>query len=435
VATRLSDSRVYRHLWTAPELDALFDEPQRIRCWLGILQALAAAQAAAGLIPSSAAAAIADLDADALDLEYVAERTRATAHSTLGLIDGLRRLLPDDVHRYVYYGATVQDVTDTWFGLVMRDVGRLCAERLAALRLALLDLARAHRETVMAGRTHGQPGAPVTFGFKVAGWADEVGRHLARLAEGDERWSTGQLAGAVGTLSFFGTDALAIRRDFCARLGLGVPAISWLTSRDRVAEFGHTLAMVCAFLARIGGEVYELQRPEIGELREPRPAGGVSSITMPHKRNPEASEHLATLARLVRSQSGVLLEAMDQQHERDGRGWKSEWIALPEVCELTVVALNLALQLVSGLEVGSDRMRANVDALGSEHLLARLAERIGKHRAQALLQEALRGDGATPASRIAATVGGVSAEDVAGWLATVELGAAGAQVDAVLGAP
>ncbi len=134
--------------------------------------------------------------------------------------------------------------------------------------------------------------------------------------------------------------------------------------------------MVCAFLARIGGDVYELQRPEIGELREPRPAGGVSSITMPHKRNPEASEHLATLARLVRGQSGVLLEAMDQQHERDGRGWKSEWIALPEVCELTVVALTIAQQLLAGLEIDAVRMRANVDALGeplrSEHLLARL---------------------------------------------------------------
>jgi len=433
MATRMSDSRVYRHLWTAPELDVLFDEPQRIGCWLGILKALAAAQAQAGLIPSAAAAAIEDLDAGALDLDFVAERTRATAHSTLGLIDGLRRLLPDDVHRYVYYGATVQDLTDTWFGIVMRDVGRLVAARLVQLRQTLLGVAVEHRGTVMAGRTHGQPGAPVTFGFKAAGWADEASRHLARLAEGDARWSTGQLAGAVGTLSFFGADALAIRSDFCRRLGLGVPAVSWLTSRDRVAEFGHTLAMVCAFLARIGGEVYELQRPEIGELREPRAPGGVSSITMPHKRNPEASEHLATLARLVRGQSNILLEAMDQQHERDGRGWKSEWIALPEVCELTVAAVNLALPVVTGLEIDPARMRANL-ALGSEYLLVRLAERVGKHRAQALLQDALLARSGF-SQRIASEVDGVSPEEVDGWLATVELGTAEAQIDAVLATP
>ena len=63
-------------------------------------------------------------------------------------------------------------------------------------------------------------------------------------------------------------------------------------------------------MARIGLEVYELARDEIGELREPAPAGAVSSITMPHKRNPESAEHLDTLARLVRSSSAVLLESM-----------------------------------------------------------------------------------------------------------------------------
>ena len=57
-------------------------------------------------------------------------------------------------------------------------------------------------------------------------------------------------------------------------------------------------------LARIGNEVYELQRPEIGELREPTTASAVGSITMPHKRNPELSEHLVTLAHLSFVRSG-----------------------------------------------------------------------------------------------------------------------------------
>ena len=108
-------------------------------------------------------------------------------------------------------------------------------------------------------------------------------------------------------------------------------------------------------LARIGGEVYELSRPEIAELREAPPRGGVSSITMPHKRNPEGSEHLDTLSRLVRAHACLLLEGMDQQHERDGRGWKAEWVSLPEVCELTVTALDLARRVVDGLEVNPER--------------------------------------------------------------------------------
>ena len=100
----------------------------------------------------------------------------------------------------------------------------------------------------MVGRTHGQPGAAITFGFKVAGWADELRRHQDRLREGRRRWAVGQLAGAVGVLGFYDDDGLELRRRFCAELGLDDPGISWLTSRDRIAEFAHVLAMVCATL-------------------------------------------------------------------------------------------------------------------------------------------------------------------------------------------
>ncbi|HWN35015.1 MAG TPA: lyase family protein, partial [Pseudonocardia sp.] len=265
MATRLSSSRLYAHLWGTPELDGVFDEPAMVASWLDILVALARAQASLGLIPAASAEAIAAAArVEKLDLDYAAEQTRLTGHSTLGLIRALLRVLPEDVREHVYLGATVQDVTDTWFGLVMRDVGGIVWRDLRALEDRLLELAATHRDTVMAGRTHGQPGSPITFGFKVASWADELRRHLDRLREGRPRWLVGQLAGAVGVLGFFGADGPELRARFCAELGLADPGISWTTSRDRVAEFGTVLAMVCGTLGRIGGEVYELSRPEIG---------------------------------------------------------------------------------------------------------------------------------------------------------------------------
>jgi adenylosuccinate lyase len=249
----------------------------------------------------------------------------------------------------------------------------------------------------MVGRTHGQPGAPISFGFKAATWADEVRRHLERMGDGQSRWLVAQLAGSVGGLGFFGADGIALRAAFCAEIGLGDPGISWLTSRDRLVEWSQVLAAISGTLARIGGEVCELQRPEIGELREPAAADAVSSITMPHKRNPERSEHLDTLNRLVRANAGTMLEAMVQLHERDGRGWKAEWIALPEVCLLTGAGLQLTIEILSGLEVDTERMAANVagqaDSINSEQVLAALTPQLGKHRAQARMQEALHGDG------------------------------------------
>jgi adenylosuccinate lyase len=394
VTARLAESAMYGHLWGTPAVRAVLDERGRLQGWLDVLTALARAQADCGLVPQAAAERLATVTVDDLDLDAVAAQTRATGHSTLGLVRALAEVLPPEVHRHVYVGATVQDLTDTWTSTVLRTVLAEVRRDLHRVEGLALDLAVRHRDDLQAGRTHGQPGAPVTFGWKAATWADEVRRSLDRLAEGSPRWLVGQLGGGVGTLAAQGPEGLAVRARFCAELGLADPGISWLTARDRVAEVGGALSLACATLARIGNEVYELQRPEVGELREPVGAGVVASITMPHKRNPERSEHLVTLSRLVRASAGVLVEGMVGSHERDGRSWKAEWIALPEVLLLTATACSLAADLLADLEVDTARMRGNLLGLAaSEQALSVLTGRLGKHRAQAALQAAFATSG------------------------------------------
>jgi adenylosuccinate lyase len=393
MTTRITDSAFYQHLWGTAEARDVLGEEGRLRGWLEVIVALAQAQAATGVIPGDAARLIAEhARPGRLDLEYAAEQTRQTSHSMLGLIRGLQEAVPEEARQYVYVGATVQDVTDTATAVALRRIGGIVWRDLRRIEDRLLELAVTYRSTVMAGRTHGQPGSPVTFGWKAASWADEVRRHLDRLRESAPRWLVGQLGGGVGSLVFYGEGGPAVRARFCAELGLGDPGISWLTARDRGAEFAQLLALICGTLARIGGEVYELQRPEIGELAEGSPAGTVGSITMPHKRNPESSEHLDTLARLVRANAAVMTEGLGQQHERDGRGWKAEWVALPEACLLAATALQIAIGLLAGLTVDAEAMCRNLARHAgypvSERALALLAPRLGPRRAQERLQEA-----------------------------------------------
>ena len=438
MGARLSDSAEYAHLWGTAEVRAVFDQDARRQRWLDILVVLAEAQAELGIIPRPSATAIAEgARLERLDLDFLAAETRRTSHSTLGLINTLKAVLPEDAAEHVYYGVTVQDLTDTWTVLAAGQVMTIVWRDLRDLSRLLVGLAERHRSTVMPGRTHAQRGAPVTFGWKVASWADEVSRHLERLHEGRSRWLVGQLGGAVGTLGFFGDQGPALRAAFCRRLGLDDPGISWLTSRDRVAEQAAVLALVTGTLARIGNEVMELQRDEIAELREPTSPDVVGSITMPHKSNPERSEHLDTIARLVRAQSSLLMEGIVQIHERDGRAWKAEWLAFPEVCLLTSTALALALDLVGGLEVDAARMQANVVAggglLSSERVLSAYASRVGKHRAQTELQAVLaaaRRNG-TPLAEAVVAAGIVDRHDAAALAADTRVPTAEHDVDTV----
>ncbi len=366
---------------------------------------------------------------------------RRTSHSTIGIARELGPLLPESAREHVYYGATVQDISDNAAAIEIREVGRLMWRDLRAIEKSLLDLAARHRDTPMLGRTHGQPGAPVTFGFKAASWADEMSRHIQRWQQSRSRVVVGQLAGAVGVLGFYAERGPQLRSNFCERLGLAEPAISWLTARDRLAEFASNAALVSATLARVANEVYNLQRREIGELAEAASPHTMGSITMPHKRNPERSEQVVTLARLIRSASGVFTETMVGDHERDGRTWKTEWVLLPELCHYLLAQLALARELVASIEVNAEAMAANLATMGdfgSQELLRRLSQRLGKHRANDVLQQAYRDarqHGVALTEALAGMVDGRALDglDLAG-LDKPATGSAAAMIDAVVAA-
>lgn len=393
MAVHLMDSELFRSGWSTPEQRELFDDRARLQRWLDVMSALALAQAELGLIPEPAAEEIARrARVELLDMDVIRQGIEETSHSLFSTIRALQAVCEGDAGQYINYGTTVHDISDTANALAFREVCRLAFRDLRAIEDECLRLTHAHRDTIMPGRTHGQTGLPITFGFKAAIWAREVRRHVERLKELAPRLLVGQLAGGVGTLAFFDGQGLELQRRVMGRLGLGVPDIVWNTARDNLAEFANLLAMAAQTCAKIGTEVYNLQRPEIGEAFEPWVMGRVGSVTMPHKRNPEIVEQIATLARIVRADAAVLLEGIVHEHERDARPWKTEWVALPEACVLTGKALQLTHHVLAGLVVDPAAMRCNLHAedglLASEAVMGFLARKVGKQTAHRLVYEA-----------------------------------------------
>jgi adenylosuccinate lyase len=390
----ISDSAIYGSAWSTPELRALFSERHKIRGWLEILSTLADVQAEYGLIPAEAAREIEacrQIEVDEALLREAGEGFAKTNHSLLGLINALKARLGPQGGEWLCYGATVQDITDTQTMRTLIKVRERFVEEISAIESTMIVLAERHRDTPMCGRTHGQPGLPITFGFKAAGWLDELDRHRRRLIEIGLRLAVGQLAGGVGSLSSLGPNALALQQAFLQRLGLQPPAISWTGSRDRLAEWLNLLALITATGDRIGQEIVQLQRPEIGELSEGFMPGAVGSITMPQKRNPEISEHLGTLSRVVRHHAAHMAENLVHSHERDGRSWKGEWAIVPDATLAAGKSLALLKTLMADLQVHEQRMRANLDAsrgfVYSERAMLVLAQKIGKQSAHQTLYE------------------------------------------------
>jgi adenylosuccinate lyase len=384
------DSLIYGSAWGSDEMRAIFDDVPRTQGWLDVIAALAQAQAEVGLIPPEVAPEIKRVcRVELLSLEALRQGYQETGHSTLGLIRELKKLCQGAAGEWLYYGATVQDITDTWMALALLKVWQLVVRDLRQIEQDLLALAEVHRDTPMPGRTHGQPGLPITFGFKVSVWLREIRRHLERLKEVRQRLGQGQLAGGVGSLSSLGERGFELQEKFFAQLGLRPPDIVWNTARDTQVEFINLLAMIAATFDKIGHEVYNLQRPELGELREGFVGGTVGSITMPHKRNPEIAEHLGSLARIIRHNAACLAENLVHDHERDGRSWKTEWALIGPTCLMLGALLRLSKTMCAHLEVDSARMWANLQAsqgyILSEGVMLALAKKIGKQSAHDLI--------------------------------------------------
>jgi 3-carboxy-cis,cis-muconate cycloisomerase len=374
------DSLYFRDLYGSAIMRAVFDDHALLQKWLDFEAALARAEAHVGVIPMSAALEItAQARGEFLDDSAIKRGIDKTVHPLVSVIWQLSERCAGDAGGYVHWGATTQDVMDTALILQIKDAYPHFENTLDALIVACLNLASTYRDTVMAGRTHGQQALPITFGFKAAVWAAELKRHRTRMAACKSRVLVGEFGGAVGTLASVAEHGLAIQERLMAELELGVPDIAWHTSRDHVTEFAALLGMITATLGKIAHEVIDLQKTEFGEVEEPFEMGKIGSSTMPQKRNPMLCEAVLTLARLTRGQVVTAIDSMMHEHERDWSSFQMEWAYLPELCVMAHGAMELSQRILEGLHVYPERMAENLTRTRGTLLAERVMLALGRH--------------------------------------------------------
>jgi 3-carboxy-cis,cis-muconate cycloisomerase len=385
------DSDIFGELFCTPEMHLAFGDGMRFQRMADVEAALARAQAGLGIIPLSAADRIGEVaDSERFDAAALREHTLRVGYPVVGLVREMARLAGDDAGRYVHWGATTQDIMDTGLVLQMRDGLTLLRTDLGALIAALATVAEAHRQTVMAGRTHMQHALPITFGFKCATWLAPLLRADERLASLQERALVLQFSGAVGTLASLDGRGSDVAAALSRELDLPLAPISWHAGRDGFAAAAGDLAILCGALGKPATDVALLMQSEIAELAEPAAPGRGGSSTMPQKRNPVLCEYVIAAARNVHQLAPVMFGAMLADHERATGPWHSEWLALPQIFALTSGALRNMLTIIEGLEVDPARMRANLEVTGglimAEAVMMALAPHVGRDAAHDIVE-------------------------------------------------
>lgn len=326
--------------------------------------ALAVACAEHGLIPKAAATAIKKACvASKFDVDQIGREAAQSLTPVIPLVAALRDKVGEKHSEHVHFGATSQDIVDTAAMLVTKRAFVPIAEDLAALGVALAELAAEHRLTPVIGRTLLQQALPTTFGLKAAGWFSAVddAAYEIMLAE-ESGLLAAQLGGAVGTLSAFGTEGLAVAESYAKELELSVPYIPWHTARVRPADVASTLGVISGVLSKIALDVALMAQSEVGELHEASAPGRGGSSAMPHKRNPVGSVAITAIGKRVPGLVGTIFAAMAQEHERAAGAWQAEWETLTELLRLVGSQLVWARELIDGLEIDADRMAVNLEA-------------------------------------------------------------------------
>jgi 3-carboxy-cis,cis-muconate cycloisomerase len=296
----------------------------------------------------------------------------------------------EEAARWVHHGATSQDILDTAASLVaFRALGPILDDLEGAARAAA-DLADRHRATVMAGRTLGQQALPTTFGLKAAGWLVALDEAAAGLDRVRRTRLAAQLGGAAGTLAALGPDGIEVAGHYAQVLGLCEPTLPWHTDRTRVAELAGALGAAAGVLGKLALDVTLLAQTEIGEVAEPATDGRGGSSTLPHKRNPVGAVLVRAATARVPGLVATLLAAMAQEQERAAGAWHAEWEPQAELLRLVGGAAARARELLEGLEVDPERMRANLEVTGglllTERVAAALADAQGRVAANDLVQ-------------------------------------------------
>lgn len=257
----------------------------------------------------------------------------------------------------MHSGRSRNDEVATCIRIRLRDELLSLMEELVGLRLALLNRASVHTETLMPGFTHLQHAQPTTFAHHLLAHSGAVARDTERVTDAFSRVNRSPLGAAAFASTGFDLDRqrTASLLGFSGLLENSMDAVS---SRDFLIETASVLANVMVNLSRMAEEFVLWSTPEFGFVELHDSYSSTSSI-MPQKKNPDTAELIRGKAGTVTGSLMALLticKALPLSYNRDLQE------ATPNMWR-SVEATRSAVRIMTGIIVS---MKVNTDAMADK---------------------------------------------------------------------
>jgi len=356
------------------EIRNIFSEEHKMEVWVLVEKAVARVQEELGIIPKGLSRRLEKIK---IDPKRVDEIEKITNHDVIAFLEAVREKIGKEEGRWLHFGMTSYDLVDTAWGLILRDGLNIILQDVDKLLKILRKLALKYRKTPQIGRTHGIFAQPITFGYKINSWYQEVLRAKDRMNQALKEISFGKLSGAVGSYTILQPD---IEKRVMKKLNLQPePVSTQVIPRDRHAYLLTVLVLYGCAIERIATEIRNLSRSEIGEVAEPFTRGQKGSSAMPHKQNPITCERVCGLVKVLKGYLIPAFENINLWHERDLTNSSVERVIIPDAFHIVHYTTMKMLWVLENLRVYPERMMENINnSLGlyaSQNLMNRLIEK------------------------------------------------------------
>jgi len=289
-----------------------------------------------------------------------------TRHDVIAFCTSITEQLPNEIGKYFHYGVTSSDIIDSALTMQIKASLDVVMKSYDAFLDALKTRAIENKMLMTLGRSHGMYAEPMSFGQKLLGHYAEFKRRRLELQDFYQNDLTIQLSGAVGNYTILTPD---IEEKVAKRLGVKVEDVSTqVIPRDRIAKLISITSLVANAIERLAVEIRHLHHSDVKEVAEGFRAGQKGSSTMPHKKNPIASENLTGLSRFLRSHLNMALENSILWHERDISHSSAERLYLPDHFGILTYALDRFTSTLNLLEIDKEVVEGKV--LANTHYLS-----------------------------------------------------------------